>query len=318
MFGFRTPPRAFAHPDGREWKAHVDGAKLMLSIRDADGDTFERAVAHEDSTAATRELQRLVIEQLEEGFVETSPPVWRVFVDELVNHYKSEAPSFDVDALRARAEDEGLVEALMALGDRWITRRNGETTLEFDMRSIEELAAPFERNPDASLPVLLLGLRHHDNGAQMRVDAILGRLRRPESLDAMLSIVEHPAPNSIDRAPQHFPTHAIVSLGVPSREVGERLSRGLDHGDFRVAAACAAVLAEFAMEDRLFLPLLAHVERGKREEGFAWTLMRAAEVRRDRALRPFLEWMQKSKRFRSAGYPERIRAALAALPHTRA
>lgn len=319
MHSFQPPARVLEHGNGLWWQARAVGAKLQIAIRDAEGDGIERTRVFADSVAAATELERLVGEQLAEGFVEISPPAWRVFVDELVAHWASDDPTFDASSLRQRLVDASataVVERLMALSDRWITQRDGSVRLDFSAKgSLEADPLWFKQRIEQSLPALMLGLRHHDGAAQLRIDAILGTFRRSEALPALLSVLDHPAPNLAahlgGRACQHIPAFAIAALGPPAPDVAARLTRALAHEDFRVAVAAAAVLAEHARENRLFAPLLACVARGKREDGFAGALLRAAEVRRDPALRPFLEWMH--SHFKSAGYSARIREALAAL-----
>ena len=110
-----------------------------------------------------------------------------------------------------------------------------------------------------------------------------------------------------------FPRGPIVQLGEPQPELRRTLVRLLDHADFRVSDAAAHVIAEFASADDLFGPLWERHEQLRRSDGFAWALMRVAETRRDPVLRSHLEWMLRSSRFRSAGYPECIREAIAGL-----
>lgn len=80
----------------------------------------------------------------------------------------------------------------------------------------------------------------------------------------------------------HRPPDAPAKLGDDKRLGVRRRALTLDevdrdapdHEDFRATEAVAKVLAEFSTEDRLFKPLLARVERAKREDGLAWSMMR--------------------------------------------
>jgi hypothetical protein len=75
----------------------------------------------------------------------------------------------------------------------------------------------------------------------------------------------------------------------------------------------AAVLAEHSQDDGLFAGLWSRRAIARDSDGMCWAMMRAAELRRAPELRDFLRWMQKSTRFRSPGYAERIGNALAHL-----
>jgi hypothetical protein len=126
-------------------------------------------------------------------------------------------------------------------------------------------------------------------------------------LPALASCIDRLAPNG--GRPQHCPAWALARLGKPQGPTAARLTHALDHEDFRVRDASASVLAEFADDDELFDALWSRRERMKTSDGTASALLRAAEVRRDPIMREHLEWMAGNKRFRSAGYPARIRAA---------
>jgi hypothetical protein len=288
----------------------------------ADGQRLERTRKLRDGTEARRELEELVREQLADGFVETTAPAWQTFLNSLVEYWQHDAPSFDAKALQtsvmapARPSPQEMVEATMRLADRWIAQTDGSTVLDFDHSDSDAASAWLRNNLPATLPILQLALRHPDYAAQLRVEAILGEAGGIEALPALLSVVEFSAANlasHLGGRPQHFPMWAIKRCGEPTDETGSTLIRLLDHEDFRIAGAAAKILAECATVDKFFQALLAKQDRAKREDDYAWALMRAAEVRRDPLMRPYLEWMLKNRRFKSAGYPQRIREAIAAL-----
>lgn len=314
--------RKFQHPDGRSWEVSVEGIQLRIRLRADDGETFERTRKFGDGDEAERELSQLIDEQLQDGFEEISTPMWRAQLDTLVEHWMQDDPAFDAAALRERVlactspSAAEIVEQVMNLADRWVKQSDGSAVLDMDHALDTRAGKWLERHGSASLPALLLALRYPDNSAQMKVESILGNLRSPEALPALLSVIEHPAPNLANHLggrPQHFPTHALMKLGVPGEDTRLLLVQALAREDFRVVDAAAHVLAEFSAEDRFFEPLVALSEQAKRRDGLSWCLMRAAETRRDPVLLPFLQWMQKSGKFKSGGYPERIAEAIAGL-----
>ena len=322
MNGFQAPWRTFRHPDGRTWEARVEGTSVRLRISLDGRERVERCRAFGDGAAAARQFATLVDEQIADGFAEVSPPVWRAFLDQLVEHWQQDDPTFDAASLRDRTlattspAASAIVEHVLALADRWVAQPDGSLTLDMDYALDRQHVRWLEHHGIASLPALLLALRHHDNTAQLAVEAIVGGLRTPDALPALMSVLEHPSPNlafHLGGRPQHIPTWALLQLGAPDPDTAARLIRALDHEDFRIAGAAAAVLCEFSIEDRLFAPLFAREDRAKREDPYAWSLVRAAEVRRDPVLRPFLQWMQRSSRFAGSGCTERIEAAIAGL-----
>ena len=105
----------------------------------------------------------------------------------------------------------------------------------------------------------------------------------------------------------------IHRLGKPEGATRAKLLELLDHEDFRIATGAAKVLCEFADDDAFAAALMKFAERRREWDHACWALMRGAEVRQDPAMRPFLQWMLASRRFRSAGYPDRIRQAIAGL-----
>jgi hypothetical protein len=92
-----------------------------------------------------------------------------------------------------------------------------------------------------------------------------------------------------------------------------RLSAALGSDDFRTRDLAAALLAEFALDEQLLALLWRRRVIARESDGMCWAMLRAAEVSRAFLLRDFLRWMQKSPRFRSPGYQERIGDALAHL-----
>ncbi|MBZ0116124.1 MAG: hypothetical protein K8H88_04000 [Sandaracinaceae bacterium] len=332
MSSFVEPARRFAHPDGRVWEVRLEGARLFLWFVDETGEAIERVRSFSDGATARRELETLVQEQLADGFVEVSPPAWRTFLDELVQRWAEDCPSFDAVALRDRvlalADARLVVENVMGLGAKWITDRSGRQGLDLEhavaRREHDWLLA---RGPEV-LPALWLALRHHDLQGQAGAEAIVGELGRRESIPALLAVLEHPASDIAEhaggRGGQHMPSWALAKLGpfqdgpledgLLGQRVVARLVALLDSSDFRAREAAAKVMAEHATDDRFFSALVALGARARESDGLAWASMRAAEVRPDRALRPLLEWMQSSRRFRGPGYAERIAAALARIP----
>jgi len=244
---------------------------------------------------------------------------WRTFLDTLVRHWREEAPTFDAEALRravlALPSPQDAVEAVINLEEaKQDVRPDGSYTVDFESARHEPAEQWLASHLPASLPILLLALRHPDHQAQMRVEGILYEAPTMEALPALLSALEFQPPNHYAHRSHLVPTDALKQLGKPSGEAAQVLIRALDHDDFRVADEAAVVLAEFATDDVLFDALWARRHRAGREDTYAWALMRAAEVRKDPLMRPFLQSMLRGDRFDSAGYHERIREALAGLP----
>ncbi len=232
----------------------------------------------------------LIEEQLADGFTEVSAPPWRAFLDQLVAFWEEDDPSFDTAGLRdailaSRAPRAAeIVDHLAGLADRWVAQPDGSSRMDMDDASQARHTEWLTEHADASLPALFLGLRHPDYGAQLLVEGVLVRLGRREVLPSLMSVIVRPAANlapHLGGRPQHFPVDALSRLGPPPPDVAGRLVEALDHGDSRVAAAAAAVIAEHVTDDALFEPLLACAGRAKKNDGFAWAMMRAAEVRRD-------------------------------------
>ena len=67
------------------------------------------------------------------------------------------------------------------------------------------------------------------------------------------------------------------------------------------------------VDDGLFAALWEHRVVARQSDGMCWAMMRAAEVSRSVDLRDFLKWMQKSPRFRTPAFSERIGNAMAHL-----
>lgn len=301
----RPPPfRRFTHSDGRQWEIRLVGNVVEFRIT-SDGETVERRRVFDAPVLGANDLDALVREQLAEGFTEQTPPDWRRRLDELVAFWDLDDPGFDADVLRSQ---------LLAGGEP-LARETIEklTWWEKGQPRDPNLSRTWLReNVDAILPGLLLALRYPDSQVLLHVDALLAEIKEPGVIEALLSIVEHPTPNDGDR-PANMPLGAILALGKPDSETALRLSHALDQDDFRVRDVAAAIVAEFS-EDPLFFAMLWRRRTIAREsDGMCWAMMRAAEVSRSVELRDFLKWMQKSPRFRTPGYSERIGNALAHL-----
>ena len=305
-----TPPafRCFEHADGRKWQLRCSGPLLELRIDTGDGDWVERKRSFDDSVSALAEETVLVSQQRADGFLEVSLPRWMAFLDQLVANWKEDDPSFEAAALKETlllyADPIGTAEALEALAPL-----EGGSILD---ESVAKALAWLTRRMPQVLPGLLLGLKHPNYDALLSVHGMLSKHKLPEALPALLSALAFPPKNTGGRS-NVDPSHAIHSLGKPDGATAERVIALLDHEDFRVATAAAAVLCEFAEDDTFAAALMNFAPARRAWDGACWTFMRAAEVRRDPAMRPFLEWMLNSSRFRSAGYPQRIREALAGL-----
>jgi hypothetical protein len=169
---------------------------------------------------------------------------------------------------------------------------------------------------DAVLCGVLLALRYADAQVLLRVDALLAEVPRPEVIEALLSVVEHPTPADADEdggRPWHLPLGALLGLGKPDSETALRLFRCLEADDLRVRDTAAAVLAEHSTDDGFFAALWSRKALLRQSDGTCWAVLRVAEVRRAPELREFLLWMQKSARFKTPAYGQRIGDALAHL-----
>ncbi len=308
-----NPFRTFSHPDGRRWHVRQTGVALELELWSGDGEKVERSRRYGDGDEAAAAVAKLIQEQLADGFVETSAAPWQRFLDELVQRWRQFAPDFDAEALRQQLlastapTPRELVEAVIQLGDRWVAQKDGSSVLAYGA-DCESARLWLLRQLPGSTPALVLALRHPDHGAQLRVEAMLGEARVVAALPGLLSVLRHPGASG-----QHLPSWALNQLGAVTEQSAAGLIDLLDDPAFAVAGAAAKLLAEHASTERLLVALLERRERAEAEDDYAWALMRAAEVSKDARLRPHLEWMLKSGRFRTAGYPERIRAALAGL-----
>jgi hypothetical protein len=305
----RSPPfRRFTHADGRQWEIRLNGKVVELRIT-SDGETVERKRPFDAPVLGARDLDESVREQLAEGFIEQTPPDWKRRLDELVTYWDADDTGFDADVLRSQ-----FLLAGDALAKETIEKL---TWWETGQPRDPELGRVWlKANVDAVLPALLLALRYPDEQVLMHVDALLAELALPGIIEALMSVIEHPTPmveESEGGRPAHMPLKAMLSLGKPDDETSQRLSKAMTHDDYRVRDVAAAVLAEHSMDDELFALLWKRRVIARDSDGMCWAMMRAAEVRRDASLRDFLLWMQKTPRFRTPGYAERIGDALAKL-----
>lgn len=301
----RPPPfRRFTHPDGRQWEIRLVGSVVELRIT-SDGETVERKRPFDAPVLGANDLDALVREQLAEGFTEQTPPDWKRRLDELVSFWEADDPGFDADVLRSQllAGGEPLAKETIEKLTWWEAGQPRDPNLS---------RAWLREHVDSILPALLLALRYPDHQVLLHVDALLAEIKEPGVMEALLSIVEHPAPNS-DERPANMPLASLLALGKPDPDTAGRLAHALDSDDFRVRDVAAAVLAEFCEDDLLFTTLYRRRTVARESDGMCWAMLRASEVRRAPELRDFLRWMQKSPRFRTPGYSERIGNALAHL-----
>lgn len=311
----RTPPyRRFSHPDGRLWEVRLHGSVVELRITFG-GEAIERRRPFDAPVLGAKDLAALVQEQLAEGFVELTPPDWSRRLDELVTFWEADDPGFDAEVLRSQllASGEALAQETIEKLGWWEEGGSRDPALAHDW---------LKEHADTDLPGLLLALRYPDTQVLLRVDALLAELPRPEVIEALLSVIEHPTPDSPDESdapaeaggrPSNMPLGAMKALGKPDADTVQRLSRVLDHDDPRARDVAAALLAEWSQDDALFGVLWRHRAIARQSDGMCWAMMRVAELRRSPELRDFLRWMQKSPRFRSSAYAQRIGDALAGL-----
>jgi hypothetical protein len=301
----RTPPfRRFTHPDGRQWEVRLVGSVVELRIT-SEGETVTRRRPFDAPVLGANDLDALVREQLAEGFTEQTPPEWKRRLDELVAFWEADDPGFDADILRSQLLDQGeaLAKETMEKLAWWETGQPRDPALAH---------AWLLSHVDQVLPGLLLALRYADQQVLERLDALFAELEEPGVIEALLSLVEHPTAPDADR-PTHLPLLALNALGKPDADTAHRLIQALGSDDLRVRDLAAAVLAEFSNDEQLFAALWKRRVRAKDSDGTSWAMLRAAEVSRAPELRDFLLWMQKSPRFRTPGYAERIGDALAHL-----
>jgi hypothetical protein len=305
----RSPPfRRFTHADGRLWEIRLLGAVVELRIT-SDGETVERRRPFDAPVLGAADLEGLVREQLAEGFTEVTPPDWTRRLDELVTFWEADDPGFDAEVLRSQ----------LLAGGEVLARETIEKLTwweEGQPRDPELARAWLLEHADTDLPGVLLALRYPDPQVLLRVDALLAELPRPEVIEALLSVIEHPTPEvpeALGGRPSNMPLGALKALGKPDPETTRRLAAALDHEDSRARDVAAALLAEWSEDDALFQLLWRHRAIARQSDGMCWAMLRVAERRRAPELRDFLRFMQKSPRFRSPGYAERIDNALAHL-----
>ncbi len=301
----RSPPfRRFTHPDGRQWEIRLNGSVVELRIT-SEGDTVERKRKFDAPVLGANDLDASVREQLAEGFVEQTPPDWKRRLDELVTFWDADDAGFDADVLRSQflAGGDALAKETIEKLGWWETGQPRDPSFAH---------AWLKDRADTIFPALLLALRYPDAQVLMRLDALLAELKEPGIIEALLSVIEHPTAPDADR-PAYMPLSTMLALGKPEGDTQRRLAAVLKHDDFRVRDVAAAVFAEFSTDDALFDALWKRRVIARESDGMCWAMLRAAEVRRDPLLRDFLLWMQKSPRFRTPGYAERIGDALAHL-----
>lgn len=312
--------RKLHHPaDGRDWSARVhgarDGAALVLRF-DVDGEPFERVRCYRTLDEATRAAHTVLAETLQDGFQPVAP--WEELLDRMVTYWREEDPSFDVAPLRAEAiaapDAIAILDAIKRLSDVWVPQGDGSYRLEYTFERHEAAATFLYQSLPASLPALILALRHPDPSAESRVEAILGKSPQPRALPAILSVLKHPAPNlamHLGGRLSGCPLYAFRALGKPAPETLAMLVEMLDHEDFRHVATAAVLLADHAADDAFYQPLWAH----RRSHHVVQALVRAVEVRREPDLRELLEDFATNKSARWSGLQyerkvvaERIRA----------
>lgn len=303
-----TPFRTFSHADGRQWAIRATGKAVELRIT-SDGETFERTRTFDTPGLATDDLALAVREQLAEGFTETTPADWKQRVDELVALWAVDDPGFDAEVLSTQflAAGDALVSETMNQLTSWETGQPQDPAVA---------RAWLKEHLDAVLPGILLALRYPDQQVLLRVDSLLEELPRPECIEALLSIVEYPTANVAEHLggrASHMPLGALKALGKPGPDTVPRLSAALGSEDFRTRDLAASLLAEFADDEALLGLLYKRRVIARESDGMCWAMLRAAEVSHAFVLRDFLRWMQKSTRFRTPGYHERIGDALAHL-----
>jgi len=305
----RAPPfRRFTHPDGRQWEIRLHGSVVELRIT-SDGETVERKRKFDAPVLGANDLDTSVREQLAEGFTEQTPPDWKRRLDELVSFWDQDDPGFDADVLRSQlllAGDPMAKETIEKLS-WWETGQP---------RDPEGARAWLKEHVDAILPGLLLALRYPDHQVLLHVDALLAEIKEPGVIEALMSIIEHPTPNEGEATggrASNMPLQAMLALGKPDADTTERLSKAMGMDDFRSRDVAAAIMAEFSDDEAFFALLWRRRVIARDSDGMCWAMMRAAEVSRAPDFRDFLKWMQKSTRFRTPGYGERIGNALAHL-----
>jgi len=215
-----------------------------------------------------------VREQLGEGFIEQTPPDWIRRLDELVTFWEADDPGFDAEVLKSQ---------LLAAGEALAKETIEKLTWweEGQPRDPELARGWLLEHADTALPGVLLALRYPDAQVLLRVDALLAEVPRPEVIEALLSVIEHPTPEEGDEGrPSNMPLGALRALGKPDPDIAERLARALDHDDSRTRDVAAALLAEWAADDELFGVLWRHRAIARQSDGMCWAMMRAAEIRR--------------------------------------
>lgn len=237
----RAPPyRQFTHPDGRSWNIRLNGSVVELQITN-DGDTVERKRKFDAPVLGARDLDEAVREQLAEGFTEHTPPEWRRKLDELVTFWETDDSGFDAEALRSHLLESGeeLAKQTIDTLSWWETGQP---------RDPNTARAWLKANIETAIAGVVLALRWPDEQVLVHVDALLAEVKRPEVIEGLLSIVEHPTEADYEGAPEPRPSNmpllALKALGKPDSDTALRLIRALDSEDERSRDVAAAILAE--------------------------------------------------------------------------
>jgi hypothetical protein len=293
----QTSFRLLHHADGRVWSVRVRGqaAGARLELRFVvDGEAGERTIKHKTLAEAEAAAARLTREQEADGFVGAAAD--DELLARLVANWQDDDPDFDIVSLEAQiqalpaGQRSELWAALRELEDH--RRRDDDDdswVLEYTPERHQAARAVFERHLPAALPMLLLGLRHEDHGAQIRIDAILGAARLPASLPAVLSAIAHPAENlasHLGGRPRSQPVFALQQLGRPADEVLAQLVAMLDAPSFEPVATAATILGDHLAEPAVFAELWS---RRFKSHHLVKALLRAVPLRPgDAELRRFL------------------------------
>lgn len=268
-----------------------DGARLTLRF-DVDGEPFERIRSYQSLEEAERAADSAIQEVIGDGFVQV--PAWEELLERIVTYWREEDPSFDAATLRrgvlalVSPPAAAVMGAIENLSEVWTRREDGSSVLEWTPERDEAAQEFLGKHFPATLPALVLAMRHPDGSAESKVASILAAKEDERVLPALLSVLQHPASNaSANRGgrPTGCVTGVFHALGRPNEDTKSAVIAMLDHSDLAQVSTAAVLLAPYADDDRVFEALWAHRD----SHHIMVVLPRVVPLRREPELRAALE-----------------------------
>jgi hypothetical protein len=292
--------RTFAHADGRKARLSLERTSFVNDLLLAgDPDPVVRRRQFPDSREAASAFEQLASELIANGFSETTdhgvPPL--NILNELVDAWRYQDPTFDVEALAAplrSAGHEALWEALHRVEEPvWIASADGKLHYDTERRERDWSLARdvLLREDDATDAALLLALRS-DARLYDRFDLLFGE-RRLIPLETAFPVFL----SCLSRYEVSRNTLAVASIlnshyrPLPDR-FADQLLPLLSSPDDQTRAAAGSVLAPRARERRYFDPIWARRDENER---MMFAAMSACEARRDPMTLPWFETLYKKR-----------------------